>query len=56
MSSVRADEPGSHLVTGSLFGLTYLATGRLSAAVAAHGTYNVLVGASTLSGHVRFRH
>ena len=39
----------AHLVTGSLFGLTYLATGRLSAAVAAHGTYNVLVGASTLS-------
>jgi ABC-2 type transport system ATP-binding protein len=39
----------AHLATGSLFGLAYLATGRLSAAVAAHGTYNVLVGASALS-------
>jgi ABC-2 type transport system ATP-binding protein len=34
----------AHLATGSLFGLAYLATGRLGAAIAAHGTYNVLVG------------
>ncbi len=48
----------AHLVTGSFFGLTYLATGRLAAAVAAHGTYNVLVGVTpvaapdmSVSGH-----
>jgi len=34
----------AHLLTGGLFGVAYLATGRLLAAVAAHGTYNVLVG------------
>ena len=34
----------AHLATGTLFGLAYLATGRLLAAIAAHGTYNVLVG------------
>jgi ABC-2 type transport system ATP-binding protein len=34
----------AHLATGSLFGAAYLATGRLTAAVCAHGTYNVLVG------------
>ena len=31
------------------FGLTYLATGRLAAAVAAHGTYNVLVGVTPVA-------
>jgi ABC-2 type transport system ATP-binding protein len=40
----------AHLVTGTLFGLAYLVTGRLVAAVAAHGAYNVLVG---VSGHAR---
>jgi ABC-2 type transport system ATP-binding protein len=34
----------THLVTGSLFGVAYLTTGRLAAAIGAHGTYNVLVG------------
>ncbi len=34
----------AHLATGSLFGLAFLATGRLTAAIAAHGTYNLLVG------------
>jgi len=34
----------THLVTGSLFGLVYLVTGRIVAAMAAHSTYNVLVG------------
>jgi ABC-2 type transport system ATP-binding protein len=34
----------AHVVTGSLFGLAYLVTGRIVAAIAAHSTYNVLVG------------
>ena len=34
-------------MTGSLFGLTYLATGRIVAAMAAHSTYNVLVGVAS---------
>lgn len=33
----------AHLVTGVLFGSIYLLTGRLAAAVAAHGMYNLLV-------------
>jgi ABC-2 type transport system ATP-binding protein len=33
-----------HVVTGATFGAVYLMTGRLSAAVAAHATYNGLVG------------
>lgn len=39
----------AHLVTGSAFGLAYLATARLAAAVAAHAAYNILVGAAALS-------
>jgi len=38
-----------HVLTGSAFGAVYLATGRLHAAIAAHGTYNVLVGASVMT-------
>jgi ABC-2 type transport system ATP-binding protein len=34
----------THLATGTLFGLAYLLTGRIVAAMAAHSTYNVLVG------------
>ena len=47
-----------HLATGATFGLAYLATGRLIAAIAAHGTYNILVGVAPVatSGHVRFGH
>jgi ABC-2 type transport system ATP-binding protein len=37
-----------HLATGLVFGVTYLVTGRLLGAIAAHGTYNVLVGAGSL--------
>jgi membrane protease YdiL (CAAX protease family) len=32
-------------VTGGVFGGVYLATGALAASVAAHWTYNMLVGA-----------
>ena len=39
----------AHLATGSAFGLVYLATGRIIAAMAAHSTYNVLVGVATAS-------
>ena len=39
----------AHIATGSVFGVVYLATGRLVAAVAAHGAYNLLVGAATLA-------
>jgi len=39
----------AHLATGSTFGLAYLATGRILAAMAAHSTYNVLVGVATMS-------
>jgi ABC-2 type transport system ATP-binding protein len=39
----------AHLLTGAGFGGVYLATGRLHAAIAAHGAYNVLVGAHALS-------
>jgi ABC-2 type transport system ATP-binding protein len=38
-----------HLATGVVFGLAYLATGRLAAAIGAHATYNVLIGAGLLS-------
>jgi ABC-2 type transport system ATP-binding protein len=38
-----------HLATGSAFGLTYLATGHLYAAVAAHAAYNTLLGAALLT-------
>lgn len=38
-----------HLATGSVFGATYLATGRLHTAIVAHGGYNVLVGAASLA-------
>ena len=37
--------PGLHLGTGAAFGAVYLATGALTASVAAHWAYNVLVGA-----------
>ena len=36
---------GVHLGTGAAFGAVYLSTGALAASVAAHWTYNVLVGA-----------
>ena len=39
----------AHMLTGAVFGAVYLATGRLCAAIAAHGAYNVLVGASALA-------
>ena len=38
-----------HLATGSGFGLVYVTTGRLLAAIAAHTAYNLLVGAATLA-------
>jgi ABC-2 type transport system ATP-binding protein len=38
-----------HLATGVVFGLAYLATGRLAAAIGAHATYNVLIGVGLLS-------
>ena len=37
------------LATGTSFGLVYVATGRLLAAIAAHTAYNLLVGAATLA-------
>lgn len=36
----------THLVTGGVFGLVYLATGALLAAVATHVVYNLLVAAA----------
>jgi ABC-2 type transport system ATP-binding protein len=39
----------AHLVTGTAFGVVYVVTGRLLAAVAAHATYNVLVGAGSMT-------
>ena len=39
----------AHLVTGSAFGVAYLVTARLVAAVAAHAVYNVLAGAGSLT-------
>ena len=38
-----------HLLTGLAFAGVYLTTGRLLAAVAAHGTYNVLLGIAALA-------
>jgi ABC-2 type transport system ATP-binding protein len=38
-----------HLLTGGAFAAVYVATGRLLAAIAAHGAYNVLVGAASLA-------
>jgi len=40
---------GQHVATGAVFGLVYLATGRLGAAIGAHATYNILVGFGLLS-------
>jgi ABC-2 type transport system ATP-binding protein len=40
----------AHLLTGAAFGTVYVASGRLVAAMVAHGAYNVLVGASSLAG------
>jgi len=39
-----------HLATGLVFGLAYLVTGRLGAAIGAHATYNALVGVGLLTG------
>lgn len=39
----------AHLVTGSAFGVVYVVTGRFLAAVAAHATYNVLVGTGSMT-------
>ncbi len=41
----------AHLATGSVFGASYLATGRLLAAIVAHSAYNVCVGATALTQH-----
>jgi ABC-2 type transport system ATP-binding protein len=38
-----------HVATGTTFGLAYVVTGRLSASIAAHVTYNVLLGAALLA-------
>lgn len=39
---------GTHAVTGGAFGLAYLATGRLAAAIGAHASYNLAVLAADL--------
>lgn len=39
----------THLLTGGVFGTLYVATGALSAAVAAHWTYNALVARAAAS-------
>jgi ABC-2 type transport system ATP-binding protein len=43
---LRRQGPGAavHLATGAVFGLAYVLTGRLSAAIGSHAAYNVLVG------------
>jgi ABC-2 type transport system ATP-binding protein len=38
-----------HVATGAVFGLAYLATGWLAAAIGAHAAYNVLIGIGRLS-------
>jgi ABC-2 type transport system ATP-binding protein len=38
-----------HVVTGAIFGSTYVVTGSLTAAISSHATYNVLVGAGLLA-------
>jgi membrane protease YdiL (CAAX protease family) len=43
---VHRTRRGVHLGTGGAFGAVYLATGALVASVAAHWTYNLLIGAS----------
>jgi ABC-2 type transport system ATP-binding protein len=40
---------GAHLLTGTTFGAVYIATGRLIGSIAAHATYNVLVGAASMT-------
>lgn len=39
---------GTHVVTGGAFGLAYVSTGRLSAAIGAHASYNLAVFATDL--------
>ena len=39
---------GTHAVTGGAFGLAYISTGRLSAAIGAHASYNLAVFAADL--------
>ena len=43
----------AHVLTGGTFAALYYATGRLGAAVAAHGTYNVVVGLAVEGGRSR---
>jgi ABC-2 type transport system ATP-binding protein len=38
-----------HVATGGVFGLAYLTTGKLTAAVGSHATYNVLIGIGRLT-------
>ncbi len=38
-----------HLATGGVFGLAYVSTGRLGAAIGAHTSYNVLIGIGLLT-------
>jgi ABC-2 type transport system ATP-binding protein len=38
-----------HVLTGAIFGATYVVTGSLTAAIGSHVTYNVLVGAGLLA-------
>jgi membrane protease YdiL (CAAX protease family) len=45
-ASIHRTRRGVHLGTGGAFGAVYLSTGALVASVAAHWTYNLLVGAS----------
>jgi ABC-2 type transport system ATP-binding protein len=44
----------THLLTGAVFGVVYLATGALAAAIVAHALYNVLVGTALLAAPVDF--
>jgi hypothetical protein len=39
-----------HLLTGSVFGLVYVTTGQLAAAIASHVAYNALVAATVRDG------
>ena len=45
----QGSRAAAQLLTGSTFGIVYLTSGRLVAAVTAHATYNVLVGVGAIA-------
>ena len=48
-ASSQGRHAAAHLLTGTVFGATYVVTGSLAAAIGSHAAYNVLIGAGLLA-------